>query len=143
MGIVAFDVARFKARYPEFSSVNNVALEDYFTEATLYLDNTDCSMVEDVTQRAVLLNMLTAHIAAGNGCNGGAGAAALVGRISQATEGSVSVTADFVDAKNGSEAWYFSTKYGASYWAATAQYRTAQYIAPCQPTYGRGGRLAC
>lgn len=139
MGIVVFDPARFKQRYGEFNSVNDVALGDFFTEATLYLDNTDCSIVSDLAQRTLLLNMLTAHIAAGNSCGSG-GAAGLVGRISSATEGSVSVTADFYDAQNGTEAWFASTKYGAAYWAATARYRTAIYIAPCLPQYGRTAR---
>lgn len=143
MGIVVFDPARFKARYPEFTVTSNPVLEDYFTEATIYLDNTDCSRVQDIAQRTMLLNMIVAHIAAMNGCGaGGGGSSSLVGRISSATEGSVSVDTEFATPTNGTEAWFYQTKYGTAYWAATARYRTAIYLAP--PPYPRGrGRLGC
>lgn len=130
MGVVVFDPARFKARYPEFVTVGDVVLADYFTEATLYLDNTDCSRVKNLDQRALLLNMVTAHIAAmnGEGANGD-GAHPLVGRIANATEGSVSVATQFATPESGTEAWYYQTKYGAAFWAASAAYRTAFYVA--------------
>lgn len=129
MAIVAFDPARFKARYPEFSTVDDMVLGDYFVEATLYLNNTDTSRVQDVAQRALLLNMLVAHIGALNGSGvNGAGASPLVGRISSATEGSVSVSTEFAAPTSGTQAWFFQTKYGTSWWAATARYRQAVYI---------------
>ncbi|MBK0561037.1 DUF4054 domain-containing protein, partial [Klebsiella pneumoniae] len=58
MAIVVFDVAAFRERYPEFDAVSNTLLNAYFTEATIYLDNTDHSLVADVAVRAVFLNML-------------------------------------------------------------------------------------
>ena len=63
MGVVIFDPAAFKLRYPEFSSVDDALLQQYFTQATIYLDNTDFSRVSDLAVRAMLLNMLVAHIA--------------------------------------------------------------------------------
>ncbi|EUL97509.1 DUF4054 domain-containing protein [Klebsiella aerogenes] len=127
MGVVVFDVEKFRQRYPEFSSVSPELLTDYFNEATIYLDNTDQSRVQDVAQRAVLLNMLTAHIAKLNSGSNGTAASDLVGRISSASEGSISVSAD-MGPVSGSEAWYLQTKYGAAYWTATAPYRTMQYV---------------
>lgn len=127
MGIVTFNLAGFRSRYPEFASVPDDTMTAYFTEATIYLDNTDASRVQDVTIRSVLLNMLTAHIAALNsGVNGNA-ASDLVGRIASASEGSVSVSAD-MGPTTGTSAWFLQTKYGAAYWQATAPYRTFQYV---------------
>jgi hypothetical protein len=128
MAIVAFDSALFCARYPEFAALSPKTLDAYFSEATLYLDNSDASPVADVTARAVLFNMLVAHIAA-------LASAQLVGRISQATEGSVSVTAD-MGPPAGTSAWFMQTKYGASFWQATASYRTFRY-------YPGSSRRAC
>lgn len=129
MSIVVFDTVAFVARYPEFSTVTAPVLGAYFSEATMYLDNTDASRVSDLGQRTVLLNMLTAHIAAMNGSGvSGNGASGMVGRISTASEGSVSASADFVAATNGTQAWYYQTQYGTAYWAATARFRTMQYF---------------
>jgi hypothetical protein len=127
MGIVAFDLDGFRARYSEFSSVANDTLSAYFSEATIYLDNTDCSPVADLGIRSRLLNMLTAHIGALNSGINGQAASGLVGRISQATEGSVSVSAEMAS-PSGSSAWFMQTRYGAAYWQATAAYRTFHYL---------------
>lgn len=58
MAIVVFDINAFRERYPEFDTVIDTLLNAYFVEATVYLDNTDCSSVTDVNVRAVYLNML-------------------------------------------------------------------------------------
>lgn len=125
MAVVVFDETAFKARYPEFSALTGAALSAYFTEATIYLNNTEASPVTDEAQRAILLNMLVAHIAfldSSSSANSG-----LVGRIASATEGSVSVTTD-VGPMTGSQAWFMQSRYGAAYWQATASYRTMRYI---------------
>lgn len=120
MAVVVFDPAAFVARYPEFTAIQEPTLQAYFAEATIYLDNSDQSRVGDITVRAVLLNMLVAHIAA-------LAATPLVGRISQATEGSVTVTSE-MGPPSGSSEWFKQTKYGAAFWQAAAPYRTFQYI---------------
>lgn len=94
MAIVVFDVAAFRERYPEFDAVSNTLLNAYFTEATIYLNNTDSSPVKDISIRALFLNMLVAHIAALNSGVNGEKASGLVGRVASASEGSVSVSAD-------------------------------------------------
>lgn len=126
MGVVVFDPAAFKARYPEFSTVADGTLTAYFTEATMYLNNSENSLVTDVTQRSVLLNMAVAHLAALYSGVSGQSPSQLVGRITQASEGSVSVSSDIGPVSNSS-AWWMQTKYGASYWSATAPYRTMRY----------------
>lgn len=130
MGVVAFDYGAWAARYPELAaSVSQPQAQGYWNEAGLYLDNTASSLVTDDSvggQRATLLNMVTAHIAQLNAYQNGQAASPLVGRISSATEGSVTVQAS-MDAQPGSAAWWQQTKYGAAYWAATSHYRTARY----------------
>jgi hypothetical protein len=83
--------------------------------------------VQDVNQRALLLNMLTAHLAALYAGVNGQSPSPLVGRINTATEGSVSVGAA-MDGVPGTAAWFLQTKYGASFWQATARYRTMRYV---------------
>lgn len=137
-GIVAFDFSIWSARYPTLAaSVSMPAAQSYFDEATLYLDNTPGSLVQDVGKRAVLLGMLTAHIATLNAVINGQAPSGLVGRISNASQGSVSVATQN-DYPPGTVQWYQQTAPGASFWAATAQYRTARYLPPARG-FGFGG----
>jgi hypothetical protein len=135
MGAVAtFDYAAWLARYPEFGpsgqqpvSADQAAM--YFAEATDNHRNDGFGPVEDATTQLRLLNMLTAHIAVRNAANAnGSPASGLVGRISSATEGSVSVSTD-APGIPASAAWLAQTKYGLDYWNATKSYRTARYRA--------------
>lgn len=127
-GVVTFDITAFRARYPEFSAVGDPLLQAYFDEATFaYLDNTAGSRVAQIEQRAVLLNMLVAHVAALNAGVSGQAPSPLVGRVSAASEGSVSVAAA-MDGVPGTAAWYMQSRYGSAYWQATAQFRTMRYI---------------
>lgn len=133
MAIIVFDVAAFRERYPEFDAVSNTLLNAYFTEATIYLNNTDSSPVKDISIRALFLNMLVAHIAALNSGVNGEKASGLVGRVASASEGSVSVS---VDAGPSSESswWYKQTTYGSAYWEATKPYRTGFYVPGSSPS---------
>ena len=127
MTIVAFDPVAFKARYPEFAAVSNVLLSACFTEAGLYLSNTDASPVQSLPRRTLYLNMLTAHIAFMGGALSADGQPRPVGRVSQAGEGSVSASFDY--GTPGTQAWFIQTQYGASFWQATSSLRGFRYIA--------------
>ncbi len=131
MTSVVFDVAAFKTRYPEFASVDSGYLTACFTEATLYLSNGDSSRVQNITKRAIMLNMLTAHIAYLGGALSPDKQSMPVGRVASASEGSVS--ASFDGPTPGSSFWYMQTQYGASFWQAASTYRGFQYRS--QPTY--------
>lgn len=130
MTAVVFNPAAFKARYPEFAAVGDPLLQTCFDEAGLYLSNSDNSPVQNVTRRAVLLNMLTAHVAALGGALSSDGQPRPVGRVSSATEGSVSASMEYL--APGSSAWFAQTQYGAAFWQATTSLRGFRYIA--QPT---------
>ena len=125
MSAVVFDAAAFKVRYPEFSTVPDIRLSAFFNDATLYLSNADNSPVQNLTRRAQLLNMLTAHIGSLGGALNAGGTPSAVGRVSSATEGSVSVSLEYM--APGSAAWYSQTQYGAAFWQATSSLRGFRY----------------
>lgn len=145
MTVAPFDPTAWRAAFPEFANASDAAAKGYFATACLYLNNTDNSRVpcDPVTfnPRQQLLYLLTAHVAelmkpsaAGDGTLSNP----LVGRISNASEGSVSVATEFAADKDAS--WFIQTTYGALYWQAVAQYRNAIYRPG--PSY-RGPRRFC
>lgn len=126
-GVVVFVPTDFKAAYPEFATVADAALTANFGLATLQLTNSCGSRVANAAARETLLDLLTAHITQlRNGINGQP-AGGLVGAISNAREGSVSVSAEFGTLAYG-QAYYMQTQFGALYWQSTAKYRTMRFI---------------
>lgn len=122
-GVVVFDVDQFRQQYPAVTA-NDEQLEGYFMLSESMLNNTRCSVVKDLNQRRQLLYMLTAHIATINASMDSGNP--LVGRVSSATEGTVSISVDYGQMGNN-ERWYLQTPYGAMYWQLTAKYRSALY----------------
>lgn len=127
MPSVVFDPAAFKVRYPEFAAVSDSQLQGYFDEAGMYLLNADGSPVSDLTRRAVLLNMLTAHIGYLGGALAADGAVRPVGRLAAANEGTVGASFEYLTP--GSGAWFTQTQYGAAFWQATTSLRGFRYRA--------------
>lgn len=145
VGPVTFDYQWWSLRYPTLAEwVDPGAGQSYFDIASLYCDNTDAggaqpilplgcagqrwagSPIRSIPQRQILLGMLTAHVAALNAPLNGQPSPTLIGRISSASEGSVSVSVVYPDIA-GAE-WYTQTKYGAAFWEATKQYRMGRYF---------------
>lgn len=125
MGAVAtFNYSTWVARYPELSQVQPAQAQAYFEEAGLYHNNNGGGRVSNVTTQLLLMNMVTAHIAFLNAPDsmGNAPNAKVVGKLQSGGQGSVNVTVAY-EATNP-EQWYAQSQYGASYWAATAIYRT-------------------
>lgn len=150
MGAVAtFVYADWIAIYPEFSPsgtqpVVSQQATNYFNMATIFQVNDGSGPVADAATQTTLLYALTAHIAALN-ANLASGAAPppLVGRINSASEGSVSVGAEF-NVPAGTAQWYAQTKYGAMWWAMTAGYRLMNYrrgpdVVPAQQGFSQNG----
>lgn len=142
-GIVTFDEAAFLARFPAFAawaSANPGQLQVRFNEVTaIYINNTNTAYVQDVTERSYLINFAIAHVLTIEGAltpaEDAAGIASKVGRIGSATEGTVTAQLD-MGAVPGTAAWWLQTQYGATYWNATAKYRTFRYgraPSPCAP----------
>ena len=124
---VTFNYAVWVARYPIFSGVSQPLAQSFFDEACLYCVNR-LGPVPTTTELSLLLNMLTAHVAwlAGQGTGNPSNGAGPVGRLSDATEGSVSASFQN-DYPPGTPQWYQQTQFGAAFWAATAKYRTFRY----------------
>lgn len=143
MTVVVFDPAAFIVRFPEFATVNASYLQALFDDgAALLLDNTDCSPIQDVNKRARLLNLIVAHLCklAPPAAGPGVGGQDMVGRITNATQGSVSVAAEMLT-QSASAAYWNQTQYGALYWAGTAFARTMRHVAAPRrnlgvPTFG-------
>ena len=134
--VVAFSYSAWIALYPEFSSIPQATVEQqYFPLAEVYHRNDGGGPVASATLQSAYLNMMTAHIAARYGTINGQAPSTIVGRISNATEGSVTVAADF-PLESPSQAWFTQTKYGADYWQATKAYRTFRYRVACNGAYG-------
>lgn len=127
MAIVELDTVKFRAMFPEFSNVADLSLPFLFEKSTDYLNNTHFSLVDDAAKRERLLYLLMAHLAymkyGDSQKNGGSG---MVGRISSASEGSVSVSSD-VGQVEFRYSWYTQSPYGMDFWQATKVYRMAQY----------------
>lgn len=126
-GVVSFNYTLWTQRFPEFDDVSEELAQLYFDEATLILDNSVMSRVQQVENRAPLLNLLTAHLAKIYSGANGANPSQLVGRITNAVQGSVTVAADMPN-QPSSAAWFQQTKYGAQFWAYTLRWRQAMYI---------------
>src|ERR1700722_3299466 len=140
---VVFDFPTWTGAFPEFANCTTQQGQGWFNRATYICANSISNpMNRTPGMLADALYLLTSHIAwlnaprdlNGNPAAAGVPASPIVGRVDQATEGSVSVHADMGDANAGSpsQAWYMQTKWGSEYWTMTAGFRTA--IAVSQPT---------
>ncbi|HEY6030504.1 MAG TPA: DUF4054 domain-containing protein [Gaiellaceae bacterium] len=138
MGVtVAFSFDAFVAQFPEMEPIGATLAQNYWTIATMMHANDGSGPIGNPAQQSSLLNMLTAHLAqlfaprdpAGNPAASGAPSPQIVGRISSASEGSVSVQTEALQGFTTAQAsWLSQTKYGALYWAATAFARTARSV---------------
>lgn len=123
---VTFNYQTWLARYPEFSGVPEPLAQEYFNEASLYFAN--FGWTASLPQAPTLLNMLTAHIAQLNAPLGGQPSPQTVGRVASAGEGSVNVSLEYQGSGSPSQAWFISTKYGAAFWQAVVNLRSARYV---------------
>jgi len=140
MAVVSFVYADWAAAYPELATFTTEgAATGLFGRACLLLDNTDASPSPynppAVTERLTLLYLLVAHLAAlANPARAG-----LSGRVSSATQGTVTVALEL--SPSSGRPYYNQTSYGLEYWEATAKYRMFRpYVGPqpfFQPRYVR------
>lgn len=129
-----FNYANWVAMFPEFIGITEVAAENYFALATLYVRNDGQGPVRDPNMQAGLLNLTTAHLVKllspqsyGASVTGGMEVIPLVGRIANASEGSAKVQVDMPD-QQPNAAWWNQTTYGAAAWAAMKPFRTMRYM---------------
>ena len=129
MGAVAtFNYELWTSIYPELSNVTLAQAQNYWNLATLRWRNDGGGPVCDVDQQAAILGMLTSHIAfLAVGSNNGpsAGSQGMAGRISSATQGSVSISTEL---PAGIDSYLAQSRYGVDYWNTTRAYRTFRYM---------------
>jgi hypothetical protein len=132
---VTFSFAGFQALFPQFfvAAPGFTPLTELqvtgpiLTLAEQYCRNDGGGPVCSAASQTNLLNLMVAHVAQLLFGSSTQPLSPIVGRINTASEGSVSLGADFPD-QEPSAAWYNQTQYGAMFWAATKQYRTGFYI---------------
>lgn len=148
MAVAVFDWTQFQGLFPELvaGGVTEPIATAVFATAGYLLDNTDCSPVTDIAARTVYLDYVTAHLLSIGGYPLPAGGtvpspSGLVGRITGATEGTVSVQSAWGASVSDSEAFWLQSQYGAIFWQMTRWLRTMRYVpAPPRnfgPAYGR------
>lgn len=141
MAVVVFNYGQFSALFPELANggVTEEVASLLFGVAGLLLDNTDCSPVQDVTARLTMLNYVVAHLAALGGYPLQSGAVSpapsgMIGRITNAKEGDVSVSSAWGASMSSSEAFWLQSQYGTIFWNLTRVFRTMRYV-PARPRY--------
>ena len=136
--IGSFTYSDFIAAYPAFATAPPEAtLEAYFALAgEVWLRNDGTGPVKTTALQTQLLYMLTAHLAQLFSGPDGNDPSGLVGRISSATEGSVTVSTEYESTMNST--WFSQTPYGAAFWAATAAWRSFPAYLPGPTRFGNG-----
>lgn len=122
-GVALFDYAEWTKRFPVFADLAPETAEQFFAMATTMHANDGSGPFRDNTEmQRTALFLLTAHIAQ---LSGGSGLPSWVlGRISSASQGPISVSTDGFGFKGPLSAWYGATAYGAQYWVMMAKFRT-------------------
>lgn len=122
MAVVELDTALFRELYPKYADASDQLVEAWWTVACQLIGNTESSRIPynppSVTVRKSILYAALCHVAElmtrGNSA---------VGRVSSASEGSVSTSFDYPAlSKNG--AWWAQTQCGALVWQMLLPYRS-------------------
>lgn len=145
-GAVTFNYQTWITRYPEFASVPEETAALYWEEAGILWNNQGCSAATTESIQRVLMNCMTAHIAAlywKTPAMGGPGAQdpnTPVGRVQSATEGSVTVSTDLglTPSASAFKAWLQQTKYGLNFLALITQYLGMRYVPGAMQPGGLG-----
>jgi hypothetical protein len=127
--VAVFVYADWLLRYPEFAAVTEPTAQAYFDDVgALWIDNSESSTICPLRRRLILMYMLVAHLAFM--AKSSASGSGLAGRISSASEGSVSVSTEY----NGPAglAWFAQSPYGQAYIQAMAGARQWRYRVPAQ-----------
>lgn len=119
--IVEFDYEEFISLYPDLSTFTEAQLNNFFNIATGILTNRVGVVVCNYAKLKTMLYLLTAHIAFLS--KQGAG---VVGIMSSATEGSVSV--GYALPSGIGKPYFWQTQYGQLFWQMVSSYLTGRYI---------------
>lgn len=115
MNIIIIDIPLFRAQIPFFSDpliYTDAAIEIYWDIATMYVSNNNCGVLKDKA-RAYVINLITAHLfnlAEKQSVEDGETGSSLP--ITSASEGTVSVSLETPNSKNGFHFWLNQSPYG-------------------------------
>lgn len=144
MGVkVDFDYQAWITLFPEFANVSEPQADALFVQAQLFCVNDGSGPVCDPLVQTNLLYLMMAHLAALFQLANGQPVNELVGRITNATQGSVTLAVNpDIGVEDGPSQWLAQTKYGYAYWYATAPYRMFRYFPGPRRYFGPiyGGR---
>lgn len=116
--VVVFDPDGFRLMHSFFEDTDKYPdelLQSYFDRAVVFVGNDDDSLFDfnlkdGVKDRAIALDYVTCHLATlGSRPDG------MSGRLSGATEGSVSTSYDLVTSDDTTDQWWLQTNCGAAY----------------------------
>jgi Protein of unknown function (DUF4054) len=134
-GAVVFNYQLFAATFPiQAQSVTADVATMYFSMAGGYFNNTSGSACKDVVLRLNILNMITAHLLTLFMPIAGEPPSGLVGRISNASEGSVSVGTDMGN-QPAAAAWWNQTQPGATAMALMRRFARVRYYPGPRPVF--------
>lgn len=121
MAVVILDYSEFRSMFPIFSDSTiypDAMLDIYFSIAEEYISNNECSKTSLKTRKNLLYLTLAHLLLLLSGNKDGS----TVGRVANATQGSVSVGLSYPISPNS--AWWTQTQYGAMVWELTKKYRS-------------------
>ena len=117
MNVVALDTALFKEMYPEFAGLSENALQGYWEIDCQLIDNSEASRIPVQVRKPILYAALC-HI-----CRLMTGDIGSVGRVSSASQGSVSASLEYPEVSKQAAYWV-QTQCGALVWQLLKPYRT-------------------
>lgn len=125
--IVQFDYLTWSQLFPQFANnVNQAQVESLILPlAEQYCRNDGTGPVNSAQSQTNLLNLMVAHITQLLFGSNGNPPSPIVGRINSASEGTVSVAAEF-PAEPGA-VWFNQTPFGAAFYQASLPYRLFRY----------------
>lgn len=140
MGVaVTITYASWIQFFPQFSVTVPQPIFDGFLWPTAqqFCRNDGFGAVNNIQAQTSLLQLMLAHLAqlffGSSGTAGSQPESPLVGRISDVTEGSVSLSAEMEGTVNN--AWFNQTKWGAAFWQLALPYRLGRYYPKITPVW--------
>jgi hypothetical protein len=133
MGVVVpFIYSDWAALFPQFSNLSQAQITGpVLTVAQQYNRNDGGGPVNDPGVQTQLINLMVAHVAQLLYGSTTQPVSPIVGRISNASEGSVSVAADWPTTP--SNAWFLQTQYGAMWYQMALPFRLGRYAPKVTP----------
>lgn len=130
--VVTFNYTNWAALFPQFSNlIQDQVTGPILTLAEQYNRNDGGGPVNDPCVATQLLNLMVAHVAQLLFGSTTQPLSPLVGRISDASEGSVSLGTEFPTTP--SNAWFLQTQFGAAWWQLSLPFRLGRYIPKITP----------